>query len=244
MKVPNVHGTIRRRILVNFRVDPDVMQRQLPSPFRPKLHKGKAIAGICLIRLENIRPKRFPKLAGISSENAAHRVAVVWEEDGSLREGVYIPRRDTGSLINHLAGGRIFPGEHHRAKFHVHDRGDRIDFAMKSADDEVKVRFAGNVASELPAGSWFSSVGEASRFFEAGSLGYSATAAGKRLDGLILKTLSWKVEPLALDSVYSSFFADRTKFPEGSVTFDCALIMRDIAHEWHTATELYVEGAA
>ena len=241
MRVPNVHGTIRRRILVNFRVDEKVMQRQLPSPFRPKLHRGKAIAGICLIRLEDIRPKRFPRLAGLSSENAAHRVAVVWDEEGSAREGVYIPRRDTGSLINHLAGGRVFSGEHHRAKFHIHEDGDRIDFQMKSADGEVEVRLAGKVASELPDSSSFASVAEASRFFEAGSLGYSATAEGKRLDGLVLKTLTWNVEPLALDHVYSSFFADRTKFPEGSVTFDCALIMRNIAHEWHTASELYVE---
>jgi hypothetical protein len=244
MRVPNVHGTIRRRILVNYRVDPDVMQRQLPSPFRPKLHDGRAIAGICLIRLENIRPRRFPKLAGISSENAAHRVAVEWDEDGVSREGVYIPRRDTGSLFNHLAGGRLFPGEHQRAEFHVHDNGERIDFAMKSVDGTVQVRFAGHVTSALHSSSSFATVDEASRFFEAGSLGYSATAGGKRLDGLLLTTSGWKVDPLALDSVYSSFFADRTKFPEGSVSFDCALIMRNIEHQWSAASELYEEGAA
>src|SRR5437764_14800667 len=28
MRVPTIHGTIRRRILVNFRVDAEVMQRQ------------------------------------------------------------------------------------------------------------------------------------------------------------------------------------------------------------------------
>jgi len=73
MRFPRVHGTIRRRLLVNFRVDPAVMQRQLPAPFRPKLHDAYAIAGVCLIRLENIRPRRFPAMLGISSENAAHR---------------------------------------------------------------------------------------------------------------------------------------------------------------------------
>jgi len=110
MRLPKVHGTIRRRLLINFRVDPEVMQRQLPSPFRPKLHDGYAVGGICLIRLENIRPPRFPSLLGLSSENAAHRIAVTWEDDGGAHEGVYIPRRDTGSLDNHFAGGRLFPG--------------------------------------------------------------------------------------------------------------------------------------
>lgn len=95
MKLPKVHGIIGRRLLVNFRVEPDVIQQQLPAPFRPKLHDGYVVAGICLIRLQDIRPKRFPRMLGLSSENAAHRIAVVWEDDQGPHEGVYIPRRDT-----------------------------------------------------------------------------------------------------------------------------------------------------
>jgi hypothetical protein len=55
MRLPKVHGTIRRRLLINYRVDPAVMQRHLPAPFRPKLHDGNAVAGMCLIRLEGSR---------------------------------------------------------------------------------------------------------------------------------------------------------------------------------------------
>jgi len=80
MRLPNVHGTIKRRLLINYRVDPAVMSRHLPPPFRPKLHEDSAIAGVCLIRLEGIRPRRFPVALGLSSENAAHRIAVVWED--------------------------------------------------------------------------------------------------------------------------------------------------------------------
>ena len=222
---------------MNFRGDPEAIQRILPAPFRPKLHQGSAIAGICLIRLEDIRPKRFPKLVGVSSENAAHRIAVVWnDDDGTPREGVYIPRRDTDSLFNHLAGGRLFPGEHQRARFDVLDSGDRIELAMKSADGAVEVQVAARIAASLPSTSSFASVDEASAFFESGSLGYSATASGKRLDGLVLKTLEWHVTPLAVDRVESSFFRDESHFPKGTVTFDCALLMRNIAHEWHAVT--------
>jgi hypothetical protein len=49
MRIPVLKGTIRRRLLVNFGVDPAVIQRLLPTPFRPKLHRSHAIAGICLI---------------------------------------------------------------------------------------------------------------------------------------------------------------------------------------------------
>ncbi len=241
MRFPNVHGLIRRRLLVNFRVEPAVIQRHLPAPFRPKLHDGHAIAGICLIRLEHIRPKGVPQIVGLSSENAAHRVAVVWGDPGDAQEGVYIPRRDTSSLISHLGGGRIFPGEHHRARFHVADDGEHIELHMRAADGGVQIDVAGHLAEDLPPTSVFRTVSDASAFFEPGALGYSATADARRLDGIVLKTCSWQVAPLAVERVYSSYFADKALFPAGSITFDCALLMRDIAHEWQAAADMQVE---
>lgn len=240
IRVPTVHGVIRRRLLVNFRAEPDVVQRHLPAPFRPKLHEGHAVVGICLIRLEDIRPKRFPRMLGLSSENAAHRIAVRWDDDGHTREGVYIPRRDTGSLMNHLAGGRLFPGEHQRAAFRVEETDGRIALEMTSADGRVQLDIAGRMATELPATSIFRTVDEASAFFEPGSVGYSATASGRRLDGVVLKTHSWSVSPLAIERVSSSYFGDENVFPAGSVTFDCSLIMRNVMHEWHAGVPMYI----
>ena len=240
MKVPKVHGVIGRRLLVNFRVEPEVVQRQLPSPFRPKLHDGHAVAGICLIRLENIRPLRFPQLLGLSSENAAHRIAVVWDDEAGSHEGVYIPRRDTGSLMNHLVGGRLFPGEHQRASFRIEEAGDRIALTMSSTDGRIQVDVAGRIAEQLPASSIFRTLDAASQFFEPGSVGYSATASGKRLDGVVLKTHSWNVAPLSMERVSSTYFEDRTSFPAGTITFDCALIMRNIAHEWQAGAPMYI----
>ena len=233
MRISRVHGIIRRRLLVNFRVDPELIQVLLPPPFKPKLQAGYAIAGICLIRLEHIRPKPLPWLLGVSSENAAHRIAVQW--DG--KEGVYIPRRDTGSLVNHLAGGRLFPGEHHRAQFRVSETDDAIELSMDSGDKKFDVELSASLTSDLPRSSVFPTMAEASTFFEGGSVGYSATAAGNRLDGVTLKTREWKVEPLAVHHVHSSFFAS---FPKGSAAFDCALIMRNVKHEWRAAEDLYV----
>jgi hypothetical protein len=235
MRLPRIHGVIRRRLLVNFRIDPEVAQRQLPSPFRPKLHAGYAVGGICLIRLEHIRPKRFPKLLGMSSENAAHRFAVTWSDEHGEREGVYIPRRDSGSLMNRIAGGRVFPGEHHRAHFDVIDTGNQVSITMTASDLSLRVDAA--AARELAADSIFRSTEEASRFFEPGSLGFSATGTN-RLDGVQLQTKRWEVQPLRIASVASSYFDDETRFPKGSIAFDCALIMRDIEHEWVAADDL------
>src|SRR5258708_12031618 len=69
---PQVRARLDRRILVNYRVDPDVLTAVLPAPFRPVVVGGHAIAGICLIRLGQIRPAGMPALARISTENPPH----------------------------------------------------------------------------------------------------------------------------------------------------------------------------
>jgi len=233
MKLPVVRGVIDRRILVNYRVDPEVLARMLPKPFRPKLANGAGMAGVCLIRLKHIRPTFLPSFLGISSENAAHRIAVQWEQAGELREGVFIPRRDTSSRLNTLAGGRLFPGEHHHARFQVNERDGHYRVVLDSDDRCTHLAVEGHVAPELPATSVFGSLGEASEFFERGSLGYSVTAKPGEFDGLELRSFTWEVQPLAVEKAESSFFEDRALFPAGSVEFDCALLMRGIDHEWH-----------
>ncbi|MEB0248759.1 hypothetical protein QN344_01370, partial [Mucilaginibacter sp. 5B2] len=69
-----------------------------------------------------------------------------------------------------------------------------------------------------------------SAFFKGGALGYSPN--GNKLEGLLLNTYKWEMSPLEVSNVKSSFFEDETIFPKGSVTFDNALLMTDIEHEW------------
>ena len=244
MRIPVVRGIIDRRILVNFRVDPEVLARTLPKPFQPKLAHGAGMAGVCLIRLKHIRPRFLPSFLGISSENAAHRIAVQWEQDGERREGVFIPRRDTSSRLNKLVGGSLFPGEHHHASFRVEERDDHYRIVLDSDDRRTHLAVQGHVAPELPETSIFDSLREASDFFERGSLGYSVTAQPGRFDGLELRSFTWKVQPLAVEKVESSFFEERALFPAGSVAFDSALLMRGIDHEWHGRESLCAEAGA
>lgn len=97
VRIPAIGGTITRHLLVSFRADPGAVQPLLPQPFRPKLHGGYAVAGVCLIRPEKVRPAGWPSVIGISSENAALRIAVGWTENGTRKQGVSIPRRDTSA---------------------------------------------------------------------------------------------------------------------------------------------------
>lgn len=229
MNIPILHGVIDRRILVNYSIDPVVTAKIIPAPFRVKTHNGAAVGGICLIRLKQVKPKYIPGSFGISSENAAHRFAVEWDEDGVVKEGVYIPRRDTSSLMNSIAGGRLFPGKHHHAKFDVSENTGNYNIAFTSKDG-TGISLKSNTKEQFYSKSLFSSIEDASCFFQNGAVGCSP---GKgKYDGLLLNTYQWKVSPLEVTEVQSSFFEDKTIFPEGSVQFDNALLMRNIEHEW------------
>ena len=235
MKIATLQGIIDRRILVNYTVYPEFIEKLLPAPFRPKLYRGKAIAGICLIRLKHIRPKGFPGFAGISSENGAHRIAVEWTEKGQTKEGVFIPRRDTSSLLNTVAGGRIFPGKHFHAKFDVKENDGHYHVAFKSSD-KTTVSIDAEETSTFDNGSIFQSLENVSAFFEGGDIGYSPNAG--KYDGLQLKTFHWKVRPLLVQSVQSGFFENEDLFPKGSVQFDNALLMTETEHEWRSVKEM------
>ncbi|BCM89300.1 hypothetical protein IAD21_01145 [Abditibacteriota bacterium] len=235
MTIPTLSGTIARRLLVNFRADPAVVQALLPPPFRPQLFQDHAIVGVCLIRLERVRPTWMPAIVGASSENAAHRFAITWDdENGHEQSGVYIPRRDTGSRFNAWSGGRLFPGEHHLARFDVSNTAaGALDFSMRSHDQQLEVRLRGNLSSNWPTSSCFANVEEASDFFREGTRGFSPRLRSPGVDGLRLQTHLWRVEPLEATEVFSSFYADESKFPRGSIEYDHTLFMHDIAHQWH-----------
>jgi hypothetical protein len=238
MRIPAISGVFDRRILVNYRVDPTVLARLLPTPFRPKLVEGQGMAGICLIRLKNTRPKFVPNSLGLRSENAAHRIAVEWEQGGRCFEGVYIPRRDTSSRFSALAGGRLFPGVLNHARFRVDERDGNFKVAMDSDDGAVHVAVSARTTHRLPDSSVFGSLDAATAFFEAGGIGYSATANAHWHDGMELLCHDWQATPLEVSAVESSFFEDRNKFPVGSAVFDCALLMRNIQHEWRCLDQL------
>lgn len=238
MRIPVIRGIIDRRILANFHIDPVVMARILPAPFRPKLVNGYAIGGICLIRLTRIRPRFLPFPWGLRSENAAHRIAVEWDIDGQSQEGVFIPRRDTNSRLNTLVGGALFPGIHHHAQFTVKESDDCFSVTMQSDDGNARLHVSGTVTDRLSDSSAFSSLAEASEFFQLGALGYSVTRTVGRYDGLELRCRHWQVEPLEIQEIASSYFEDQSRFPRDSVEFDCALLMRGIHHEWHGREDL------
>jgi hypothetical protein len=236
--LPVLEGVIARRILLNFRADPATVQKLVPRPLEVEQYRGYAIVGVCLIRLEHLRPKGIPSAFGVSSENMAHRVAIRYPAGDGMKRGVFIWRRETDQKMVQLFGGRLFPGVHGAATFDVSEEADALRMNISTQNGEADVRFSARRVAHWPEHSLFSNLNEISEFFRRGDCGFSCSLHGGRVEGLQLRTLCWEMEPLEIGEQNCAFYTDPPRFPVVSVSFDSALLMHGLPHEWHEIKDI------
>jgi hypothetical protein len=175
---------------------------------------------------------------GVGSENAAHRVAVEWGSPERPQRGVYIWRRDSGSLLNVWAGGRLFPGVHRRARFLSRETDRTFAIRVEEPCGGTLLAVRACRAEAWPPSSVFATLDEACEFFRDGACGYSCAAHRGGLQGVELRCRRWTAAPLAVEAAESRFFADAAAFPRGSIELDSALLMEDVEHEWHALPDI------
>lgn len=220
--IRDVRAQLRRRLLISYRVDPAVAASLLPAGFRPQIVDGSAVAGVCVLGLESIRPGWMRPRWGLRSENAAHRIAVEWDGPDGVEHGVFIVERHSSAWHPVLFGGRLFPGVHRRARFRTDESGDRYALTMEASGHSLSadVEVGGDWSSSL-----FGSIDAASEFYRAGRVGWSPRRAGRGVERVALSTNAWSVEPAHLHHLRSSFF---DALPAGSTRFDSVVVMRDL----------------
>jgi hypothetical protein len=152
-----IRGTIRRRLLINARVDPDEAVARLPVPLRPHVTGDGTVVGCCLLDIERVRPAGVPAAWGFGFRAAALRISVEWDDaSGRTAVGVYVPMRFADSRAATAAGGRWFPGVHPYARIGMDDEGDRLRWSvavggMGGGSGERVVGVEGSVAASLAA---------------------------------------------------------------------------------------------
>lgn len=225
MSRPAITSLTERRLLVNFRLDPQAAARILPAGARPLLRRGHAVGGICLIRLTGIgRPG--PGLAGnladlagrlgLRAEIAVHRIATVRPGPDGPEQGLHVIRRDTDSRISTLTAGLFLPGEHHLARFEVEESPERLRIRYRAADGGAEAAVQAVAADRLRGSVLFADFEEAAAFARASPDGYAT------------REQEFSVRPAALLEVSSSVFGDRALFPTGTAEPDSAVVLRDV----------------
>lgn len=210
MTIP-LKSRIETRILLNFRVHPERIRAVLPPGYEPVLVNGAAVAGVCFIRQERIRPAGVPGFAGVSLAAAAHRVAVT--KNGE--RAVLVLRRDASGLLPKIASR--FTGATFTEGSTLEWRG--LDAAMSAADGTS----ASIAASDVPLlSTLFETVDAAADFFRAEHVSYEI--GGKRLD--VCFPQGWTVAPIEHAAIASSLLAALGAIP------DSAYVARDLDAVW------------
>ena len=221
-----IRGRMRRRLLLTYRVDPDVARTIVPAPFRPQIVDGSAVAGICLIALTELRPGWLQPRIGIATENSAHRFAVEWEEGEETRTGVYVTERHSSGVVPVIGGGRFFPGMQRRARFDIDESDTRFRVRMDAPEESVTADI--DLTDEWES-TLFPTIDAASDFYRAGAIGWSPRRDDRGAEALELTSTRWEVHAGRVNAVASSFF---DRLPPGAAEIDSALVMRDIPVTW------------
>ena len=236
--LPALRAIMDRGILVNYRVDPLILDRLVPRPFRVKRIHCWGLASVLLIRLRNSPPTGGPEALGQTTENATYQVAVQRDEDGIAREGVYILSRHTNSRPNALAEWRIFPGAHELARFNIHECGGLHKIELQTRREDQDLKLLCRESDNWPAGSIFTDQDEAWESFRRGCPGDSPTPEMELHGRTKLHPLAWRMTPMRVDHIDAPFFRNPRLFPPGSTHLDSVLLMRDLDHLSQTAPDV------
>jgi hypothetical protein len=230
---------MERRLLINYRIEPGVLQAVLPAPFRPSLAHGYGVGSICLLRLTGVRLAGWlPVTSRLRLENAAHRIAVLVDTADGPVPSVYVPDRYTSSRLATLTRGLLFP-RLRMARFHVEEQDGSCRIMAESQDGTFRTVVTARIAAGWPTDSVFASLDEAAQFFRLAPAGYSATPVRGVFKGVALETTYGDKRPALVDAVASSYFDDPRLFPPGTVTVDSAFAVTGFA-TWRPLAPLVV----
>ena len=240
MRIPLIHGVIDRRILVNFRVAPEGPCARPACALPPKAGRRTWDCG----DMSNPPPKP-------SAEVSAPVYGVLLGERGTPHCG------STGTMME----GPVKASTSHeetRPRASILWLGVAFFLAFttmpasKCLRVRIGIRWAWIATTVRPVSSslgtnliasphprYFTPCRKPQIFLSAGRWVIPPPLNPGAFDGLELRSYSWGVSPLAVERVESNFFSDQIWFPPGSVEFDCALLMRDIEHEWQAQDDLY-----
>jgi hypothetical protein len=186
---------VQSRVLVVYRLAPQVVQTYLPDGLLPRLVSGYAIAAACYTRLGGTALFRDS-----GTDHLAYRFAVQ-REDGV--EAAWIPRRETSSWLEARCGV-LMRGEYGKASFEVKE--DALSFQLSVVEGDSEHFYLRGEAGSFPQGSVFPTA-HALEHFLGDEIVRPYDVFAPEADELDLAE-SVAAEPLAVFEARSNFLAE------------------------------------
>jgi uncharacterized protein YqjF (DUF2071 family) len=172
----HMRGMVRRRFLINYPVDPSLLEPFLPPGGQLSRHQGKAWFSDCFVHVSHMRPSIVPSALGLSFRCLIHRTrAVLPFPDGKNREAVLVLDPSIDSRLLGVVGTSMTGVPFKRRPIEFVTDGSAWRIAVREGTNviyEVMIR-AASFRTEMPANSPFTSLSEADDFLLGVSYGGS-----------------------------------------------------------------------
>ena len=208
---------VRGRVVVFYRVEPDVARGLLPSELRPRITAGSAIVVLCYTHLGRLETRFLPhRLA--TSHHLAYRVSAEAAGENGPTCSTWVAHRETSSRIGARWNEKVFRHGHGRSRFSIEDDACELTLRVESSrGDELFLRASACEST----GTVFSQPNDVGEFFRNDGTIRPHGVFAREAD-VVDAHNAFVPEPLALIELRSAFFEDPDRFPSGSVAIDGA----------------------
>ena len=225
-------GTIDRRILILFRILPQVLEGVLPGDVRPREIRGCVLGGIALSRRRGVRTSLLP-VRLTTSHNAVHFLLVDPPGTTQRHGGTLVTRCDTSSRLQAWIGGHgIQRSKQHHARFRVSESKDSIELVSDSDDHAMHLAFKARIDRSIPRTSFFRSSQQAYELLRESLVALGLTPREVEVMGEPRAIRRSRLHPLIMERLESSVFSDARFTSAEAVQFDSAFWLRDDEFAW------------
>jgi hypothetical protein len=189
MGISTLRADLVRRVIVNYALDPKLLEAKLPcSWMRPQLIRGAAIASFCVLDLERITVGAMPSALGIRNLNCAHRFGIVDARTGE--SAVYVESRNTNSSFGALLTKLGCPGRHGLVRARMLHEASAITVEVKMARTDYSFALRAHTAERFESKA-FGDLDEFASFMSQGVRSY----APSRKEGFVTIVDLFKPDP-------------------------------------------------
>ena len=217
--------------LVNYAMEPFLLQSLLPYPIQPNIHNGEAFLSVVVSELKDMRPTFIPKGMGFNFNQIVYRAIVTCNNE----RGVHFLRSDANNKIMCLTGNlfSFFHFNYARIENTLNDGHHSINVLTKNREADIVANYdLSKVNKEMPEYSVFSSLEDAKEFFV--ELYVAFSAIDNCSTAVRIKRTEWDLRVVHDENAIYSFMDGSEMFPKGSTRLDSVFYVKNLFYHWYT----------
>ncbi len=216
--------------LVNFGMEPSLLQSLLPHPIQPDVYNGEAFLSVVVSELKDMRPTIIPKGLGFNFNQIVYRAIVACNNE----RGVHFLRSDANNRFMCLTGNlfSFFNFNYAGINYSLEDSQHSISVSTNDKEADIIANYdLSKATKEMPKYSVFSSLDEAKSYFVELYVAFSAMRNFST--AVRIQRTNWDLSVVHDKNAVYSFMDGSKMFPKGSTRLDSVFYVKNLFYHWY-----------